>query len=353
MTPQPILDTGAAPAARNGETRYLTVYDPRNGLEVGQLAISTHSELRDAVAAAATSFTRWSRTPPAARGLALREAAGALAEGAPSLARLNEKETGKPYDQSLAGIAAAVDTLVQYAELGPLHRGHSLRGPATAVDYTVSEARGVVAAVTPWNDPVAVAAGLIGAALVTGNTVVHKPSERCPHVGLRLGELLAPAFPSGVLQTVTGDGQTGAELISIPGVSVVAHVGSSQAGEQIARGAVLTGAHVIRENGGNDALIVDSGVDARWAASEAAHGAFANVGQICTSVERIFVHRDIAEPFIRFLAAEARTLNESGTLAPLVDERMRDEVSSQVTRSLEQGADGAGELRAVYAGHGE
>jgi betaine-aldehyde dehydrogenase len=339
MMPQPIANTSAAPAVSNGETRHLTVTDPRNGFEVGQLAISTSGELRDVVAASVLSSTGWSRTAPAARGLALREAAGALAEGAPSLARLNERETGKPYEQSLAGIAAAVDTLLQYAELGPLHRGRSLRGSITAVDYTLSEARGVVAAVTPWNDPVAVAAGLIGAALVTGNTVVHKPSERCPHVGLRLGELLAPAFPSGVLQTVTGDGQTGSELISIPGVSVIAHVGSSQAGEQISREALLTGAHVIRENGGNDALIVDSGVDAQWAARQAALGAFANVGQICTSVERIFVHRDIAEPFIRFLAAEARALNDSGTLAPLVDEYMRKEVSSQVSRSLELGAE--------------
>jgi betaine-aldehyde dehydrogenase len=341
MMPQPELNGGAGSARPLPDTTDLTIRNPRTGLEVGRVATSPLEELSAAVATGVAACVRWSTTPPAARGLAVREAAGALAESAPGLARLNEVETGRDYDQSLAGIAAAVDTLLQYAELGPLHRGRSLKGSVTAVDYTVREPHGLVAVVTPWNDPVAVAAGIIGAALVTGNTVIHKPSERCPHVGLLLGEILAPAFPEGVLQTVTGDGRTGAHLISLPEVSAVVHVGSSQAGERIARAALLTGAHVVRENGGNDALIVDAGIDARWAAGQAALGAFANTGQICTSVERIFVHRDIAEAFIHHLTAEARKLNDSGDLAPLVDDRMRDEVASQVSRSLEQGAEAA------------
>ncbi|WP_421015729.1 aldehyde dehydrogenase family protein, partial [Glutamicibacter creatinolyticus] len=103
-------------------------------------------------------------------------------------------------------------TLRQYAELGPVHRGHSLCGDQLATNYTVSEPRGVALLLTPWNDPVAVAAGLIGAALVTGNTVVHKPSERCPQVGARLGELLEPIFAPGVFSTVLGDAATGRVL---------------------------------------------------------------------------------------------------------------------------------------------
>lgn len=341
MMPQPELNGDAGSAKPRPGTTQLTIRNPRTGQDVGRVPTSTPEELRDAVATGVSAFVRWSATAPAARGQALREAAGALAEGAPGLARLNEMETGRDYDQSLAGIAAAVDTLLQYAELGPLHRGRSLKGSVTAVDYTVHEPHGLVAVVSPWNDPVAVASGVIGAALVTGNTVVHKPSERCPHVGLLLGKILAPAFPTGVLQTVIGDGRTGADLISLSEVSAVVHVGSSQSGERIARAALLTGAHVIRENGGNDALIVDRGIDAGWAASQAALGSFANVGQICTAVERIFVHRDIADAFIQYLTAEARSLNESGDLAPLVDERMRDEVDSQVSGSLEQGAEAA------------
>ena len=99
------------------------------------------------------------------RGKALRAAADRLAEHAQELAELNARETGKPVEESLGGVMAGVGTLHQYAELGPVHRGHSLRGSVLAADYTVAEPRGVVVALTPWNDPVAVAAGLLGAAI--------------------------------------------------------------------------------------------------------------------------------------------------------------------------------------------
>jgi acyl-CoA reductase-like NAD-dependent aldehyde dehydrogenase len=197
----------------------------------------------------------------------------------------------------------------------------------------------VVVAVTPWNDPVAVAVGLIAAAIVTGNVVVHKPSERCPHVGARLGEVLSQVLPEGVLTTLIGGAGVGELLVSSPGVGVVAHVGSSAAGRRIAALAAETGAHVLRENGGNDALVVDADVDPTWAAEQAALGSFANSGQICTSVERIFVHRAVAEPFLAALVEQARLRNQPGGLAPLVDVRMRAEVDRQVSATLAAGAE--------------
>ena len=153
----------------------------------------------------------------------------------------------------------------------------------------VPEPRGVVVALTPWNDPIAVAAGLIGAALATGNAVVHKPSERCPQTGRRFAELMAAHLPEGVLEVVSGDGAVGAALVA-GDVDVVAHVGSSSAGRAIALACARSGAKALLENGGNDALIVDEDVDAEWAAAQAALGAFANAGQICVSVERIYCH---------------------------------------------------------------
>lgn len=202
----------------------------------------------------------------------------------------------------------------------------------------MAEPRGVVAAITPWNDPVAVAAGLLGAALVTGNTVVHKPSERCPHTGARLGEILAAALPEGVLVTVTGGPETGRTLAGQADLDMLAHVGSTETGRAIARAALDTGAHVIRENGGNDPLLVDDDVDPAWAAEQAAIGAFTNAGQICTSVERIYVHRAVAEPFLHALAAEARQRNREAALAPLVDRRMREAVHGHVRAALQDGA---------------
>ena len=316
----------------------LTILNPRTGETVGSVSAAGPEDVTQAVAAARAAHPGWAATPPAERGKLLRDAATALEAAATELAELNAQETGRPVDEALAGIAAGVSTLEQYAELGPLHRGHSLRGTPLAADYTVSEPRGVAVLLTPWNDPVAVACGLIGAALVTGNTAIHKPSERCPHLGKLLGEALAPVFPPNVLVTLTGGADVGTLLTQQPGVDMFAHVGSSETGDRIARAAVLTGAYVIRENGGNDPLLVDADVDPAWAAEQAAIGAFSNSGQICTSVERIYVHRSIAEQFCTALAGQARDRNSGQRLAPLVDTRMRDAVQRHVAEALQLGA---------------
>jgi acyl-CoA reductase-like NAD-dependent aldehyde dehydrogenase len=316
----------------------IAILDPRNGSPVGTVTAASETEVDAALVAAQAAAAGWAAVSPADRGAALHRLADALETAADELAEWNTRETGKPTEEALGGIGAGVGTLRQYAELGPVHRTHSLRGPSTAIDYTLPVPRGVMVALTPWNDPVAVAVGLIGAALVTGNVVVHKPSERCPHLGARLGEVLAPLLPEGVLTTVTGGSEVGARLVASPQVDVIAHVGSTAAGRRIAAAALETGAHVICENGGNDALLVDEDVDPQWAAAQAALGAFANSGQICTSVERIFVHHAVAEPFLAALVEEARTRNTSRPLAPLVDERMRVEVDQQVQDTLAAGA---------------
>jgi betaine-aldehyde dehydrogenase len=316
----------------------ISIYDPRDGSLVGTVAAATDDEVAEGLATAQAVAEKWAAVSPADRGTALHAIAAALEGGAEELAELNARETGRPVAEGLAGVLAGVGTLHQYAELGPLHRAHSLRGPNNAIDYTLPEPRGVVLAVTPWNDPVAVATGVIGAAIVTGNVVVHKPSERCPHLGARLGELLSAALPAGVLTTLIGGPEIGELLVADTGVDVIAHVGSTATGRRISAAAAETGAHVIRENGGNDALLIDADVDPVWAAEQAAIGAFANSGQICTSVERIYVHQAIARPFLTALIKEARSRNEPGKLAPLVDQRLRAEVNRQVEDSLEAGA---------------
>ncbi|GGA55309.1 succinate-semialdehyde dehydrogenase [Pseudoclavibacter endophyticus] len=314
--------------------------NPHDGTLVGSLPCAGEDEIRGALTAARSAASDWARTDPEERGRMLRAAAEALVQHATELAELNTRETGKLAQEALGGVMAGVGTLRQYAELGPVHRGHSLRGGVLAADWTVAEPRGVVVALTPWNDPVAVAAGLLGAAIVTGNAVVHKPSERCPHTGARLGEILAEVLPEGVLVTVTGGPEAGRLLTQLPEVDAVAHVGSSATGRAIALAAAQTGAHVIRENGGNDALVIDDDVDPAWAAEQAAIGAFTNAGQICTSVERVYVHRQIAEPFLEALAAEARARNRDRDtmLAPLVDRRLRETVQGHVAAAVADGA---------------
>jgi betaine-aldehyde dehydrogenase len=312
----------------------IEIRNPADGSVVGTLPTAGEDEIDAALALANRTKAGWARTPAAERGALLHTAAERLRAHAGELAAVNESETGRPREEAREGVLAGAGTLDQYAELGPVHRGRSLLGDAGATDLMVPEPRGVVVALTPWNDPVAVACGLLGAALVTGNTVVHKPSERAPHTGDLLGEVLAGVLPGGVLQTLHGDGGVGAVLALRDDVDVIAHVGSTGTGRSIAASAAATGAKTLLENGGNDPLVVDEDVDPEWAAGQAALGAFANSGQICVAVERIYVHHAVAEPFLAALVKEAG----ARTCAPLVDRRHRDHVHAHVADATGRGA---------------
>lgn len=317
-------------------TKVISVLDPRTGENATRVEVTRPAECDAAIGRAADAAGYWARTPPADRAAAIAAAAADVRAAADESAELNERETGKSRGDARGGVDAGVETLLQYAQLGPLHRGRSLQGGWSATDLMVPQPRGVVAVLTPWNDPVAVAAGLIGAALVTGNTVVHKPSERCPQTGRRFAELLANRLPEGVLQIVNGDGATGAHLAAGELVDVVAHVGSSATGREIALACAQRGAKALLENGGNDALIVDADVDPAWAAGQAALGAFANGGQICVSVERVYVVQAIADAFISALIEEGSSWAER--IGPLVDERHREHVHAQVEDAKQRGA---------------
>lgn len=317
-------------------TKVISVLNPRTGDAATQVPFTEPADCDAAIRRAADAANGWARTAPAERAAAIAAAAADVRAAAQELAELNERETGKLRDDALGGVDAGVGTLMQYAQLGPLHRGHTLQGGWSATDLMVPQPRGVVAVLTPWNDPVAVAAGLLGAALVTGNTVIHKPSERCPQTGRRFAELLAAQLPDGVLEIVDGDETVGSRLVEARDVDVVAHVGSSATGREIARVCAERGAKALLENGGNDALIVDADVDPAWAAAQAALGAFANAGQICVSVERVYVVRSSADAFVDALVNEA--VSWADRIGPLVDERHRDHVHSQVRDAVRRGA---------------
>jgi acyl-CoA reductase-like NAD-dependent aldehyde dehydrogenase len=314
-------------------TETLTILDPRDGSPVGELECARPVDVETAVAGARKAAREWARTDPASRGAAVAAAARRVRDHAGLLTELTRREMGKPADDARGGVDAGAGTLEQYAQLGPLHRGRSLQGGWGATDLMVHEPRGVVAAITPWNDPVAVPCGLLGAALVTGNAVVFKPSERTPHTGLELARLLAAELPEGVLQVLVGGGETGAALAEAE-VDVVAHVGSTRTGRSIAAATARSGAKALLENGGNDPLVVDADVDPTWAAGEAATGCFANAGQICTAVERIYVLDEVAGPFLDALVRAAA----ERPIGPLVDERMRREVHEQVEDAVRRGA---------------
>jgi acyl-CoA reductase-like NAD-dependent aldehyde dehydrogenase len=336
---QLIAGTWTAGAGTDG----FTVVNPADDTRVSRVPVAAPEEITAAIRAARAAAPQWARTAPAARAAALRAAADAVEAATDRLAEAETSEMGRPITSARAGVTAGVATLRQYAELGPLHRGRALAGDAAAVDLIWREPYGVVAVITPWNDPTAVACGLLGAALVAGNTVLFKPSERTPACGWLLAELLAAQLPPGVLSLLTGGAPVGAALAG-GDVDVVAHVGSTATGRSIATACAARGAKVVLENGGSDPLIVDAEVDPAWAAEQVALGAFANSGQLCVSVERVYVLRTVAADFLDELVRRADTLrtgpghDERSELGPLVDRRHREQVNTLVHAAVTDGA---------------
>ncbi len=333
-----------AAAVRPPGTATIVRRDPATGELLGELPAGDPGAVHDAVLAARAAQPPWARTSAAERGAALKAAARVLREHADELALLQTREMGKPIADSRGGVEAGIGAVEQYAELGPVHRGRSLQGAWDAYDAMLWEPRGVVALLVPWNDPVAVACGQIAAALVCGNAVVFKPSERASFSARRLHELLAAELPGGVVQLALGDARAGRPLAAHADVDVVLHTGSVATGREVGKICARRGAKAVLELGGKDPLLIDADVDPAWAARQCAAGALANVGQLCTSVERVLVHRDVADAFVDELVTCARALRPGPpedprtTLGPLVDDRHAEHVAAHVREAVEAGA---------------
>ncbi|MFP5319393.1 MAG: aldehyde dehydrogenase family protein [Acidimicrobiia bacterium] len=314
----------------------ITVHDPATGEVAGELPESDAAAL---VATARAAHPSWDRTAPAERAALLKEGARRLRDAIDDVAALQSREGGKPLPDSRGGVEAGIGAIEQYAELGPLHRGRALQGGFGSTDLMIRVSRGVAALCLPWNDPVAIACAQIAANLVVGNTVVCKPSEKTPLSTALVIELLNRCLPAGVLQLAVGDGTVGAALAASPEVDVVVHVGSVATGRSVAAACAARGAKAVLELGGKDPLVVDAGVDPAWAAEQAAVGAFANAGQICTSVERIYVHRDVADAFVDELVARAKATRLGTDMGPLIDAGQREVVDRHVREAVEAGAE--------------
>jgi acyl-CoA reductase-like NAD-dependent aldehyde dehydrogenase len=166
---------------------------------------------------------------------------------------------------------------------------------------------GVVGAICPWNFPLVLAVGKIGAALVTGNCVIVKPSPFTPYSILKLAEIALDIFPPGVFQAINGDDKFGPLLVAHPGIGKISFTGSTNTGKRIMQSASQTLKNVTLELGGNNATIVCSDVNIATVAPEIALGAFFNSGQVCVASKRIYVHRDIYSEFLEAITAVVKS----------------------------------------------
>jgi succinate-semialdehyde dehydrogenase/glutarate-semialdehyde dehydrogenase len=295
----------------------LTVLDPATGAAIGHIPAGGVPETNQAVLGARTAQSAWARLTAEARGALLKAAARRVREHSRELAAIQTLEVGSPLADSLGGVEAGIGAFEAYAELGPLERGRPPRG-----DLVLRDPRGVVAILMPWCDPLASSCGALAAALVTGNAVVLKPSEKAPLAAERLVELLDLG---PILQLLHGDERAARPLSTHAGVDLVMRPGEEAAGSHLA--------------------IVDAGVDPAWAAEQVAVSAFAGAGQSCGSVERVHIHRGGADAFLDALAARAGTLrvgpgmDPDTELGPLIDADHRVWVHRQVQDAVAAGAE--------------
>ncbi|MFC0527372.1 aldehyde dehydrogenase family protein [Phytohabitans kaempferiae] len=329
------------PAAASAE---VPVVDPRTETLVVRVPAGSAEDADAAVRAARAATSDWAATPLRERVRLVERVANAVESHIADLAKLERREMGKPLREAELFIRSGVQAL--RSSIKHAHEYQFVEAHAGEGDTQIEVVRlplGVVALIVPWNFTVTNVLLAVGPLLLAGNTVVVKPSEKAPLSAVRMFELLE--LPRGVLNLLLGDGRAGEPLAAHPGVDLVHFTGSVKTGQTVGALAASNLHRAVLELGGNDPAIVDAGVDPAWAAQQLAYACFVNSGQICTSVERIYVHTEIADAFIEALVAQAEVYTKGGDgsepspLGPLVDARQRQIVHRHVSDAVSRGAE--------------
>lgn len=286
-----------------GDTRY-GVLDPATAEVFAHAPACSPGQLDQAMAAAARAYQSW-RCDDQQRRALLRAAAAAILGSVGELAELITAEQGKPRPEAATEVRAAGAWLRYYAELEiPREIVQDDRHGFAEVTH---RPLGVVAAITPWNYPIALAMWKIAPALRAGNTMVLKPSPYTPLATLALGELLREVLPAGVLNVISGPDPLGAMLVAHPTPRKISFTGSAATGRRVAAAAGADLKRLTLELGGNDPAIVLDDIEPDLIADALFWSAFANNGQMCMAVKRVYVAERRYDDLLSALAERARS----------------------------------------------
>ncbi|HEY7512621.1 MAG TPA: aldehyde dehydrogenase family protein [Vicinamibacteria bacterium] len=327
------------------------VVSPASGQAFAAVTLLDAAQAAAAVEAAERAFPAWSARSFAERGAVLGRVRDRLVEEAEEIAALIEREQGKPaaeaYLVELFPAAELLKHLQRDAE--ELLRDEPVEPSVLLLAHKegrlVYEPLGVVLAVTPWNYPFLIALSSVATALIAGNTAVLKPAPATTLAALRIAELFeAAGAPEGVLGVVACDDTVAAALVRDPRVAKIVFTGSVPTGRKILEAAAANLTPVVLELGGKDAAVVCRDADLDLAARGVVWGAFFNAGQTCASVERVYVERAVAEPFLARVVEHTRALRVGDPAAGAVDvgpltlERQRRLVADHVADAVARGA---------------
>ncbi len=308
-------------AAASGAT-FPSLNPANKGDVLGTFPRSDHRDVDRAAESAQGHADQWRLVPPRGRAALLHRAADLVRERRADLARLVTRETGKVLREAEAEAQEAADLAAELAGEGARLFGSTV--PVADPGRLAMRVRvpvGVVAAITPSSDPLAVPAGILAAALAAGNAVVFKPAEDAPLVGTRLVEILLEAgLAPGVVNLVHGPGEeAGAPLVRHPNAALVAFTGSAAVGREVAIACAAEGKRIALAAGGTNACIVMDDADLDLAVEGALREAFAAAGQRRTAVRRLILHRKIAREFAERLVTRAEALRVGDGMAPATE----------------------------------
>ncbi|MFN3544660.1 MAG: NAD-dependent succinate-semialdehyde dehydrogenase [Thiobacillus sp.] len=332
-------------AARDGSS--FDVHNPANGARLGAVPRCAAADVERAIEAAHAAFPAWRDFTAKARAQLLRRWFELILAHRDDLATIMVSEQGKPLAEARGEIDYAASFIEWFAEEARRVYGDVVPSPwADRRMFTLKQAVGVAALITPWNFPAAMLTRKAGAALAAGCTVVAKPASQTPFTALALAELAQRAgLPPGVLNVVTGDAATlGGVLTAHPLVRKVSFTGSTAVGKQLLAQSASTLKHVSLELGGNAPFIVFDDADLDAAVAGALASKYRNSGQTCVCANRIFVQHGIHDAFAEKLSAAVAQLKVGdgftpgvGT-GPLISAAALAKVEAHIADALAHGA---------------
>jgi aldehyde dehydrogenase (NAD+) len=335
LAPARLFIDGQWAEPRSG--RYFKTINPATEEPITDVAEAGPQDVDAAVQAARRAFDSgpWSKMAAADRGRILWKLGDLIEANVQELGRLETLDQGKTITESTrVDVPLAADCFRYYAGWTTKIEGETIPVRAASLNYTLREPLGVVAAITPWNFPILMAAWKIAPALAAGNTVVLKPAKETPLTALMIAELAIEAgLPPGVLNVLPGRGTVaGQALVDHPHVAKVAFTGSTEVGRDIMRRGADTLKRLTLELGGKSPNVVFADADLDMAVRGASNGIFYNKGEVCTAGSRLFLEESVHDAFLDRLQSHVGKLQQGDPLDPKT--RLGPQVSEAQMRTI-------------------
>lgn len=329
---------------------YKAVKSPYSGEVIAEVAMAAPSDVKSAIDAADQSRKTMAEMPAHKRAEILENAVAILKEEKEECARIIALEASKPIKAARGEVDRTIMTYTFAAQEARRLYGETIPmdaapGGEGRVSYTVREPLGIIGAITPFNFPMNLVAHKVGPAIAAGNTVVLKPASQTPLSAYKIADVFHRAgLPAGALNVVTGSGGTvGDVLVEDSRISMITFTGSPAVGRQIREHAGLK--RVTLELGSNSAVVVDENADVEKIVPRIAAGAFAFQGQVCISVQRIYVHESLYQTFAERFVEEAKKLkigdplNEETDISAMITRSDIERAKSWIRSAVENGAE--------------